>query len=99
MELCVALKVIRPDLSSDQKTLRRFKQELILARQVTHKNVIRIYDLGSHQSIKYITMEYVEGRDLSAVMEERRFSPEESARIVRQVCRALEVAHAEGVVH
>jgi tetratricopeptide (TPR) repeat protein len=99
LERVVALKVIRPDLSSDQKTLRRFKQELILARQVTHKNVIRIFDLGSHQGTKYITMEFVEGRDLSSILEERRLTPDESARLIRQVCRALESAHAENVVH
>src|SRR5262249_16452334 len=99
LDRLVALKVIRPELSSDQKTLKRFKQELILARQVTHKNVIRIYDLGSHGQTKYITMEYVEGPDLSSILEERRLSPEESARLVRQVCFALESAHAENVIH
>jgi tetratricopeptide (TPR) repeat protein/predicted Ser/Thr protein kinase len=99
LERLVALKVIRPELSSDQKTLKRFKQELILARQITHKNVIRIYDLGSHQNVKYITMEYVEGRDLSTILDERALTAQESARIVRQVCRALEAAHAEDVIH
>jgi tetratricopeptide (TPR) repeat protein/tRNA A-37 threonylcarbamoyl transferase component Bud32 len=99
LDRVVALKVIRPELADEQTTLKRFKQELILARQVTHKNVIRIFDFGSHQNIKYITMEYVEGRDLATILEERRFSPEEAARIIRQVCRALEAAHAENVIH
>lgn len=99
LDRVVAVKVIRSDLAADPKILQRFKQELILARQVTHKNVIRIFDLGTTGAVKYITMEYVEGRDLSSLTEERRFTPEEVARIIRQVCRALDAAHAEKVIH
>lgn len=95
----VAIKVIRTELAGDAKTIARFKQELILARQVTHKNVIRIFDLGSHQGVRFITMEFVDGRDLSAVLGKQKFKPEEAARMVRQVCRALEAAHAEKVIH
>ncbi len=62
----VALKVIRPDLARNRAILDRFKQELILATQVTHRNVVRIYDLGEAEGIKFITMEYVEGEDLAA---------------------------------
>ena len=58
----VALKVIRPDLAADPDIIERFKQELILARQVTHRNVIRIYDLGEAEGFKFITMEFVEGK-------------------------------------
>ena len=47
---------------------RRFKQELVLARQVTHKNVVRIHDLGEINGIKYITMPYLEGSDLATVL-------------------------------
>src|SRR5262249_45315717 len=99
LDRLLAVKIIRPELAGDPKTLKRFKQELILARQVTHKNVIRIFDLGTHEGVKFITMEFVEGRDLSAMLEERRFSAVEAAQIVRQVCRALEAAHAENVIH
>jgi len=95
----VALKVIRAELAGESKTLARFKQELILARQVTHKNVIRIFDLGAHEGVRFITMEFVEGKDLSALLEKQKFTPEESARLVRQVCLALEAAHAEKVIH
>ena len=62
----VALKVIRPDLARNRAILDRFKQELILATQVTHRNVVRIYDLGEAEGIKFITMEYVEGENLAA---------------------------------
>src|SRR6266852_8255904 len=60
LDRVVALKLIRPELAKNPDVLRRFKQELILARQVTHKNVIRIFDLGQSDGIKFITMEYVE---------------------------------------
>ena len=99
LDRLVALKVIRPELAGQPKVLQRFKQELILARQVTHKNVIRIFDLGTHEGVKYITMEFVQGRDLASLIDERRLAPEEAARIIRQVCRALEAAHGENVIH
>src|ERR1700716_220494 len=96
----VALKLIRADLASNPEILLRFKQELILARDVTHRNVIRIFDLGQAKGFKFITMEFVEGRDLRAVLRERgKLPPEETVRIIAQVCRALESAHAAGVVH
>ncbi len=96
----VALKVIRPELAARPEILERFKQELILARQVTHKNVIRIFDLGEADGIKYITMEYIEGQDLkSLVVEKGKLGYEETVRIIEQVCLALEAAHGEGVVH
>src|ERR1700741_4297005 len=68
----VALKVIRPDLASNPAIIERFKQELILARQVTHKNVIRIYDLAEADGVKFITMEYVEGAVLRAIAHEKK---------------------------
>src|SRR6185436_12559527 len=70
--VAVALKVIRPDVMADPvaaaEVERRFKRELLLARQVTHKNVVRIHDLGEIEGIKYITMSYVEGSDLASMM-------------------------------
>src|SRR6202166_3423461 len=99
LERLVALKLIRADLAGNPEILRRFKQELILAREVTHRNVIRIFDLGQAKGFKFITMEFVEGRDLRVVIREKgKLSLEETVRIVSQVCRALESAHAAGVV-
>ena len=96
----VALKVIRPDLAGDRAILDRFKQELVLSHQVTHKNVVRIYDLGDADGIKFITMEYIEGQDLrSLIVQQKIFPPEEAVEIMRQVCRALEAAHGVGVIH
>jgi eukaryotic-like serine/threonine-protein kinase len=100
LERVVAVKVIRPDLASHPDILARFKQELILARQITHRNVIRIFDLSEASGIKFITMEFIEGQDLkSLVTEKGRISFEEAAGFIEQVCLALEAAHAEGVVH
>ena len=100
LDRSMAIKVIRPELAEQSDILRRFKQELILARQVTHKNVIRIFDLGEDAGLKFITMEYIEGQSLKSMMDERgKLSYDESAGIIQQVCLALEAAHAEGVVH
>jgi len=96
----VALKVIRPDLARNRAILDRFKQELILATQVTHRNVVRIYDLGEAEGIKFITMEYVEGEDLAAILHRRvKLPPREAVAVIEQVCRALEAAHNVGVIH
>jgi eukaryotic-like serine/threonine-protein kinase len=100
LDRIVAIKLIRPELAKNPEVLRRFKQELILARQVTHKNVIRIFDLGQSDGIKFITMDFVEGQDLrSVLLEKTKLAPEQAARIMLQICRALEAAHNEGVIH
>jgi tetratricopeptide (TPR) repeat protein/predicted Ser/Thr protein kinase len=96
----VALKVIRPDLAGNQAIIDRFKQELLLATQVTHKNVIRIYDLSEADGMKFITMEYVEGEDLRGLMQKKgKLTPEEAVEIMQQTCRALEAAHSAGIIH
>ena len=96
----VALKVIRPELASNPSILARFKQELLLAHQVTHRNVIRIYDLGEAEGVKFITMEFIEGEDLrSIIREKKKFTPEEAVDVIQQVCQALHAAHSAGVIH
>jgi tetratricopeptide (TPR) repeat protein len=100
LDRLVALKLIRRELAKNPEILRRFKQELILARQVTHKNVIRIFDLGESGGTKFITMDFVEGQDLRHLLHEQgKFPPEQAARMMLQICRALEAAHSEGVIH
>jgi tetratricopeptide (TPR) repeat protein/predicted Ser/Thr protein kinase len=100
LERLVALKLIRPDLATHPEILRRFKQELILAREVTHRNVVRIFDLGQAHGVRFITMEYVEGRDLHALLHEKgKLPPEEAVPIFVQIAAALEAAHHAGVVH
>lgn len=100
LDRVVALKVIRPELAVHPEVLARFKQELILARKVTHRNVIRIFDLGEVDGTKFITMDYVEGQDLKGLIKSKGKLPTEATvQIIKQVCLALEAAHAEGVVH
>ena len=90
----VALKVIRPELASNPSILARFKQELLLAHQVTHRNVIRIYDLGEAEGVKFITMEFIEGKDLRSLIREkteipsRRSGRSDSAGVPGPRCRA-----------
>jgi eukaryotic-like serine/threonine-protein kinase len=96
----VALKVIRPELAKNKSIIDRFKQELLLARQVTHRNVIRIYDLGEADGVKFISMEFIEGEDLrSLLLRKKKLTPEEAIDVILQVCRALEAAHGAGVIH
>ena len=99
LDRIVALKVIRPELARNADILQRFKRELVLSRQVTHRNVIRIFDLGVVGGLKFITMEYVEGRDLKTLLAREKFPPEKTADIICQVCRGLEAAHAVNVIH
>jgi eukaryotic-like serine/threonine-protein kinase len=99
LDRLVALKVIRPDLAGHASILQRFKQELILARKITHRNVVRIYDLGVSDGLRFITMEYIDGQDLASILDDRKLTPEETVKILRQVCTALEAAHNEGVIH
>jgi eukaryotic-like serine/threonine-protein kinase len=100
VERTVALKLIRPELASNPSILARFKQELLTAHQVTHKNVIRIYDIAEAEGVKFITMEFVEGSDLRRILVDNgKLPPERALEIVRQVCKALDAAHSAGVIH
>jgi tetratricopeptide (TPR) repeat protein len=100
----VAIKVIRPEAIADPvaatEVERRFKRELVLARQVTHKNVVRIHDLGEIDGIKYITMPYVEGSDLATSLRHGgQMTPSRTLRIARGVVAGLAAAHKAGIVH
>ena len=100
----VALKVIRPEVAADPSTAtvleRRFKQELLLARQVTHKNVVRIHELGEIEGIKYITMPFIEGQDLATILKDEGKLPiGRVLKIARGLASGLEAAHAAEVVH
>lgn len=96
----VALKVIRLDLASNPQILERFKREIQLSSNVTHKNILRVYDLGEAGGVKFLTMQYVQGHDLASLM--RREAPLPIPRVVeifRQICEGLEAAHEQGVIH
>ena len=96
----VALKLIKPEIASDKKTLERFNNELRLSRKIVHKNVGRMYELMDHQGTRFITMEYVAGEDLRSSI--RRFGQlpiAKSISITKQICEGLSEAHRLGVVH
>ena len=103
LSVAVALKVIRTDRrrgSASPEAEKRFKNELLLARQVTHKNVVRIHDLGELDGIKYITMPYVQGDDLATVLHrESKLAVGRALRLARQIADGLQAAHEAGVVH
>ena len=104
LDVAVAVKVIRPEALADpivaEDVERRFKRELLLARQVTHRNVVRIHDIGEIDGIKYITMPYVQGSDLATVLtREGRMPLGRALSIARQVVAGLVAAHEAGVVH
>jgi eukaryotic-like serine/threonine-protein kinase len=102
--VAVALKVIRPEVLLDPGSAgeveRRFKRELVLARQVTHKHVVRIHDLGELNGIKYLTMPFVEGENLADLLKRDGKIPVPRAiAIAKQVASGLAAAHEVGVVH
>ena len=100
LDRTVALKLVRPDLAEELETMQRFKQELLLASKISHKNILRIHDLGDWNGTKFITMAYVDGSDLAHLIQaEGRLNFERALGFTRQLCAALEAAHREGVIH
>ena len=97
----IAIKTLKQDfLARDPSALERFKSEIRLARRISHRNVVRTHDLGEHSGVYFITMEYVEGKSLKQLIRERGTLPVAVALTVgKQLCRALEVAHEQGVIH
>ncbi len=100
LDRTVALKLVRPELTVDPGAMQRFKQELLLASKISHKNILRIHDLGDVNGMKFISMAYVEGEDLHQVLKKGgKLAVDRAVRIARQLAAALEAAHNEGVVH
>ncbi len=96
----VAIKTLQPELVGDALLLERFKQEIRLARRISHPNVVRTHDLGEADGAYFITMEYVDGTTLDQLIGRRGALPFEVVLTIgKQLCRALEVAHAQGIVH
>jgi len=97
----VALKVLRPDvMHDDPNLLERFKQEIKLARRITHRNILRTHDLGEADGTPYISMEYLEGVTLKDLIAGKGALPVGvGLRIAKQMCQGLEAAHLQGVVH
>jgi serine/threonine protein kinase len=96
----VALKMLKPEISSHPNIIKRFKKEIKLASQITHRHVCRIHDLGEAEGIKFISMQYIEGQDLKDFIKQAgTLTVEKAVNITQQVCAALQAAHDEGVIH
>jgi HAMP domain-containing protein len=97
----IAIKTLKQELlSEDANALERFKSEIRLARRISHRNVVRTHDLGEFSGVYFITMEYVEGTTLKELIRRRgRLPVPATLTVAKQLCRALEVAHEQGVIH
>ncbi len=96
----LALKLINPEVASDERTIERFRNELRLARAISHRNVCRMHDLGREGSTYFITMEYVPGEDLKSLIHRIGALPVgKTVSLAREVCAGLAEAHRVGVVH
>jgi len=96
----VDVKLIMPEIARDEATIERFRNELKVARKVTHRNVCRMYDLGKSENDYYITMEYVEGEDLKSYIRRiGKLTEADVINIAQQVCNGLKEAHELGVMH
>jgi serine/threonine protein kinase len=97
----VAVKVLRPEvLAADEQAAPRLAEELRVARRISHRNVVRMHDIGESDGVTFLTMEYVDGASLATIIETRgALQPAAVISMARQLMRALAVMHAEGIVH
>jgi tetratricopeptide (TPR) repeat protein len=96
----IAIKLIRPKYSANKRFLERFKKETLLARSITHENVIRIHDIGDIEGIKYISMDFIEGQSLRDLIHSSgKLAIDTVIKITKQICEALKAAHKKGIVH
>lgn len=100
LKIDVAIKMIRPELLGSDAAVERLKNELILARKVSHKNVIRIHDIGEINGLKYLSMSYIPGSSLREVLKENgSLALDRALSIGTQICEGVAAAHQEGVIH
>ena len=100
LEQPVALKFLPEMLSADGAALARFHREVRVARQISHRNVCRVYDIGETEGLHFLSMEYVRGEELSSVLKRfGRLPADKAVEIARQLCAGLAAAHEAGVVH
>lgn len=96
----VAIKVLRSQYASDPEFVDRFRREAQAAASLSHPNVVNIFDVGQDDDVHYIVLEYVQGHNLKQIVRQKGpLSPRRAAQIARSVARALEAAHARGLVH
>ena len=98
--ITVALKVIKSKYSRNKHFIERFKKETLLARSISHENVIRIHDIGDLEGIKYISMDYIKGQSLrDLVYSSGKLTVETALKITDDICKALKAAHKKGIIH
>ena len=96
----VALKFIALDARRDEAALARFRNEVRIARQVSHPNVCRVYDIGVIEGQNFLSMEYVDGEDLASLLRRiGRLPSDEALEFTRRICAGLAAAHERGVLH
>ena len=96
----VALKILKPEIASDPEVQENLKNELCLARKITHKNVCRIHEFSRANGTAYTSMEFVDGESLSSRLNRVGSLPlNDALQIARQICAGLHEAHAQGIVH
>lgn len=95
----VAIKVLKQEISSDPAVLQRFKNELKLARKITHRNVCRLYEFNRAGDVAYITMEFVEGESLRSLLRRGRLDLKTTLGLAHQIAEGLQEAHRQAVVH
>jgi hypothetical protein len=100
LDQTVALKFLPSGVAADSDRLAQFHAELRIARQVSHKNVCRLYDLGDHEGRRFLTMEYVDGEDLATLLRRiGRLPSDKAVEIARQLSAGVAAAHERGVLH
>ncbi len=99
LERSVALKTLAPGYAKDPAFVQRLLREARSVARLNHPNIVQIYNFGSIDGTWYLAMEFVDGPSLGQRLKSGRFSETEAVRIARQVCHALALAHAEGLVH
>jgi serine/threonine-protein kinase len=99
LERTVALKTLAREFGNDPGFVQRFLKEARAAARLNHPNIVQIYDFGQVGETYYLAMEYVDGHSLGAYLRRGHFSERDALLVIRHACRALAVAHAEGLVH
>ena len=96
----VAVKILKQEFSNDEEFLKKFNNEAKSAASLNHPNIVGVYDIGSDDDVSYIVMEYVDGKNIKQIINERgSFAEKGALEILRQICVALKAAHDQGIVH
>ncbi len=100
LDIEVALKIIHPEFATNPRFVKQFKKEILLAREITHENIVRIHDFGEVNGIKFISMQYIEGKNLEQIISKGgAIQVDHVLDYSRQICLGLQAAHRKGIIH